>query len=191
MRARKTITFRHDAWRAPSIKTTDYCEHGKSETWSGHDLSSGTARCVSAPHYDALVAEAKRVGWPTNYRRDLFVHDRNALARIPANVPLVWMLRESGTHLWPATETAIGRSGHQDEYAWNMPYSVERAFGDEVRFYTWDGERLHEHRTAETCAAAARDLAQAYSKGFSACRLAPVTRFDFGTCKDVAVRCDA
>ena len=52
------------------------------------------------PAYATIAAESVRVGWPTNYRRDLTLHDRRELATRGADVgPFLWILRDYGTHL--------------------------------------------------------------------------------------------
>lgn len=172
------ITFKHAAWDAPKIQTQDWCRHDRSEQWPGHDLSGGSVRCVPAPHFDAIVAEAQRVGWPLAYRRDLFVCDRRFLARVPADVPFVFMLRECGTCLYLATTDRID----DYHYAWDAPRFVSKTFGaDRVRYYTWDGSRLREHRTPETAAEATRAVANAYGKTFDVCRRTPIARCERGS----------
>jgi hypothetical protein len=174
-RRQPRITFAHARWDAPRIKTDDYfrCGSAQSESWSGEqDLSGGLVRCIAMPHYDAIVAEATRAGWPRDYRRDVFVHDRNFLARVSPDVPFVWMLRELGSHLYLATTDRID-SKH---YAWDAPGFVDSSFGPHiVRFYTWDGSRLHEHRTKETAAEATRELAYRYGTLLPPCWLPPIT----------------
>jgi hypothetical protein len=154
------ITFRHDEWRAPTVKTTDYfrCKESE-ETWPGHDTAPNTgARCTPAPHYEALLAEAARVGWPQEYRRDVLVHDRNHCARLDPATPFVWVLRTMGSHLFP-----IGVRDGVGHGAAHFAVSCPETFGTErCRVYTWDGSRLTEHRTPERAAEVAGELETRY-----------------------------
>ena len=50
--------------------------------------------------YQMLLREAARVGWPIAFCGDLYVRDREKLAIAPVR-EMVWILRESGTHLYP------------------------------------------------------------------------------------------
>ena len=154
-----SIALAHLRWGAPTIQTRDYCSETMREPWPGHDTAPNTgAQCMARPHYAAIVVEAERVGWPTGYRRDLYVHDRNACARLPADVPFVFVLRENGTHLFPVTYR--DGAGHgAPHFAVPCPaiFRYERS-----RVYTWDGSRLTAHRTPEAAAERARELESAY-----------------------------
>lgn len=190
-RPRTAITFAHARWDAPTIKTACVTVRdcpNMHAPWPGEqDLSGGTVRINSMRHFDAIVAECASAGWPTDYRRDVFVHDRAMLAFVPPEVPLVWILRDYGSCLYLCTTDRIDAKN----FAWDAPHFCASSFGaNRCRFYTWDGERLREHRSAETCADAARELANAYGKGFSICRLPPVTTRDWRLHKDVPWRCE-
>jgi hypothetical protein len=60
------------------------------------------------PRFEALRLEAYRRGWPERYRNDLHVHDRDLLAKFPEVTEFIWVLRESGTHLYPKPDTKVG-----------------------------------------------------------------------------------
>lgn len=86
-------------------------------------------------HWQALVAEAARVGWPTSYERDLTQIDRVILQERDPSLPFGWILREMGTHLFfPEWRQMRGWS------------SIAECFGREPghRFYRWDGRTLRE-----------------------------------------------
>jgi hypothetical protein len=157
------ITVPHVAWGAPRIQThrTDDCttpECSRAE-WSGENTySGGAARCVAAPHWDAVLKEAERVGWPLKYRRDLYVHDRATLGMLDPSVPFVWLLREHGTHL--SEVTYVDGVGHD---AAHFAESVPQIFRPQVcHVYTWDGRYLHRHQTPATAAHAVRMLRVRY-----------------------------
>jgi len=48
--------------------------------------------------YDAMLAEATRVGLPKTFLTDLTVHDRRFVATHP-DASFVWMLYQHGTHI--------------------------------------------------------------------------------------------
>lgn len=52
------------------------------------------------PRFLQMLAEAARLGWPTAFENDLYLHDRHILAAHPAEA-MVWILRSHGTHLFP------------------------------------------------------------------------------------------
>jgi hypothetical protein len=152
-------TVPHATWGAPTVVTHNVqdctspeCSRGE---WSGENVySGGTARCKAAPHWDAILAEAERVGWPVKYRRDLYVHDRAYLNQLDPSIPFVWILREHGTHLNDVTY--VDGVGHD---AVHFAESVPRIFSSErCRVYTWDGRYLRKHQTPETAADAIRVL---------------------------------
>jgi hypothetical protein len=119
--------------------------------------STAPGQCVRVkpmPHFDAIVAEAERVGWPRDYRADLFVHDRAALDKREPSVPFLWVLRDSGSSLF-----FVGERDGVGHDAAHFATSVPEIFGaPSCRLYTWDGTRLHAHRTPETAADAVRVL---------------------------------
>lgn len=88
--------------------------------------------------YQALKAEAERRGYPEVFRRDLTVHDRNALARRDAPDQFGWVLRRCGTHLWPPDAQA--------GLLVQSVLAVDRHKGgaDDPHFYWYDGQRLAE-----------------------------------------------
>jgi|GEM_PF-1349297 len=86
--------------------------------------------------YQALKAEARRVGFPEYYRADLTTHDRNALSRRDAPAQFGWVLRRCGTHLWPPTAEAaelVQAILHMDR---------QKGGEDEPHFYWYDGRQL-------------------------------------------------
>lgn len=52
------------------------------------------------PRFQAMLAEAARVGWPAAFTDDLYQHDAKTLADNPGE-PMLWILRQNGTHLYP------------------------------------------------------------------------------------------
>lgn len=49
--------------------------------------------------FHLLLSEAARIGWPRAFCSDLYLHDREKLELNP-DEPMVWVLRENGTHLY-------------------------------------------------------------------------------------------
>jgi len=158
-RGRKRPTAPHVTWGAPTITThrTDDCTAPACtrRDWTGEDVyNGGDARCAPLPHWDAIVAESQRTGLPTSYRRDLYVHDRNHLARLDPARPFLWVLRKGGTHL--VTASFVDGAGHGAAY---FATSIPKIFScDRPRVYTWDGRDLREHETPEGAADAMREL---------------------------------
>ena len=163
------LTSPHATWEclgAGIMATRDWCYDRERDTTRDERTTAMraayfaapfiTARVKAMPHFDALAAEAERVGWPRDYRNDLYVHDLRQLDATDPSVPFVWVLRECGTCLNTAEDlNRFGRS-HGMHLS---PASAADAFGVErCRFYTWDGKHLTHHRTPETCAEAAREL---------------------------------
>lgn len=97
-------------------------------------------------HYKALVAEAKRVGWPTSYAEDLTKHDQRSCCYRDPRLPFGWILRESGTHFVPA-ESAVDKRPPGSAYADIMRGSYASVEGS-CKFYIWDGVSLHSHSPA-------------------------------------------
>ncbi len=64
------------------------------------------------PRLQAMLKEAARIGWPNCFQNDLYLHDRAILLDRPGE-PLVWILRDHGTHLLPVECESNG----QAEYA--------------------------------------------------------------------------
>jgi hypothetical protein len=163
LRRPKPITVKWDReadmiqpWHVRDTHGVDFCDKPSARSPLGGATvraSGEQVRCRPSPAFDAIVAEAKRVGWPVDYRGDLFQHDRDALAVVPAAVPFLWVLRESGTHLYLATPEDIDGARHK---AWQVPSWM----GTGCRFYTWDGFALRSHCDAEACADAVRELAE-------------------------------
>jgi hypothetical protein len=136
----------------PNNCTTPRCSR---DEWSGENVySGGAAQCTPTPHWEAIVKEAERVGWPRDYRRDLYVHDRAHLGQLDPSEPFVWILRENGTHLFSASYVdGVGQD------AVHFATSTPQIFAPYVcRIYTWDGLRLREHKTPEHAAEAMREL---------------------------------
>ncbi|QDV81034.1 hypothetical protein [Botrimarina mediterranea] len=52
------------------------------------------------PRLQQMLTEAVRVGWPAAFTNDLYQNDRRILADHPGE-PMVWILRDHGTHLFP------------------------------------------------------------------------------------------
>jgi hypothetical protein len=108
--------------------------------------------------YRAMLAEARRVGWPTRFRADLLKHDRESLRAVPDPKPLLWVLCESGTCLYPISGNPIDGAGHT---AWEAPKFVVDAFSaDQCRCYIWDGASLRALASAVQAAELSRDIAR-------------------------------
>ncbi len=70
-------------------------------TLPGPDTTMKREALLSAdPRLQAMLAEASRVGWPIAFENDLYQHDLSILEAHPEE-PMVWILREHGTHLFP------------------------------------------------------------------------------------------
>jgi hypothetical protein len=107
--------------------------------------------------YRAMLAEARRTGWPERFRSDLVRHDRNRLWTMPDGQPFLWVLRECGTCLFAIRADPIDGAGHM---VWHAPEFVADAFGpDKCRFYVWDGTGMRELANAEQAAELTRELA--------------------------------
>ena len=101
-------------------------------------------------HYEALLAEAQRVGWPERFETDLTTHDRAALEKRDPALPFAWVLNRAATYLAFPSPSPVDGAGH---YAQDMPAICARAFGrEDCRWYWWDGLALHEVETAEQLA---------------------------------------
>ena len=89
--------------------------------------------------FDALLAKAKTLGWPSNWFDDLWIHDRIMLS---VNKPTVfgWSVRDTGTHMMTPNSVY--------SYFLTEMYKREEAKGGEDfkrnRFYFWNGNTLKE-----------------------------------------------
>lgn len=83
-------------------------------------------------HYDAIVAAAEKIGWPTCYKDDLFLHDKNACEQHSENRPFAWSVRETGTHL------IYGDS--EFDRSWGR--AAANSDGDRARYFVWNGTSL-------------------------------------------------
>ena len=100
--------------------------------------------------YDALLAEADRIGWPERFRTDLTEHDRLALSRRRSTEAFAWVLSRDATYLVFPSRLPIDGAGH---YAHEMRRSCREAFGAEnCRWYWWDGAQLTDARSPEALA---------------------------------------
>ncbi len=83
--------------------------------------------------YQAIKAEAERIGWPTIYCTDLMEHDQNILSRPTAPREFGWALREHGTHLFYRPSPRL-------ELYWaNLISRCPKS-----RLYWFDGEELRQ-----------------------------------------------
>jgi hypothetical protein len=106
-------------------------------------------------HYQALLAEARRVGWPERFETDLTIHDRAALAARDPALPFAWVLNRGATYLAFPGASPVDGAGH---YAHDMPAICARAFGAvDCRWYWWDGIALHDVQTATRLANCLRE----------------------------------
>jgi len=94
---------------------------------------------ASMRHYRALVSAAEARGWPTRFYRDLYTHDRAFCAQRDPSEPFAWALRADGTHIMGVDDRRVG---HRIERAEDGPRSIERAFGDAIAWFFWDGRAL-------------------------------------------------
>lgn len=102
-------------------------------------------------HYEALLAEADRVGWPEQFRTDLTVHDRTFLASRDPALPFAWVLGRGATYLVYPGRRPIDGAGHRAE---DMPACCAHSFGREnCRWYWWDGRALRELPSASALSA--------------------------------------
>jgi hypothetical protein len=98
-------------------------------------------------HYDALVVESQRTGWPERFPTDLTTHDQAKLSTRDAREAFAWVLARDATYLVYPSRRPIDGAGH---YAYEMPRSCKSAFGaDNCRWYWWDGANLLEVGSAE------------------------------------------
>lgn len=93
-------------------------------------------------HYKAMLAESKKVGWPSAYEGDLTKHDKRELTYRSPDLPVGWILRDSGTHLVMPEKLSDGRAPGVAYYR-----MMKQSFGTEnCRFYAWDGTVLQSMR---------------------------------------------
>ena len=88
--------------------------------------------------YEHLVVKAEEIGWPAYYKNDLLVHDRAALEGRNPDVPFMWFVRETGTHL--ATSDGQGFKGEGD----GIMRHVTSPFNSQHRGYLWNNGKLTE-----------------------------------------------
>jgi hypothetical protein len=90
------------------------------------------------PHYNALLAESERIGWPTRHKRDLVEIDREMLESYPPHLPFLWMVREGGTYLCTIKEKPNTDKAH--EVALNVGITTKERKDSEHLWYGWDGQ---------------------------------------------------
>lgn len=96
--------------------------------------------------YQAIRAEAVRVGWPKTFRTDLTTHDKAACLAHKPSEPFAWVLREASTHM-----AFIGQRDANGPVARRLGRMIDDCFRDsESRFYVWDGVALTEYASAST-----------------------------------------
>lgn len=117
----------------------------------------GKALAVNAAAYAALLEESARTRWPELFRRDLTLHDRAHLLRLPEGAPFFWCLYRHGTYLVAAVKERIDRT----HYAWDFPPICADLSLTETpsRLYVWDGRELKEYPDARSCSEAVRRIA--------------------------------
>lgn len=86
--------------------------------------------------YDYLLAKADEIGWPTYYKNDLLVHDKQSLEGMPDDVPFLWFVRETGT--WLITPNGYGHPKYEGQLLIPNKYSLEH------RGFAWTGSQLVE-----------------------------------------------
>lgn len=65
------------------------------------------AAASTDPRFQAMLAEAARIGWPQGFENDLYQHDLAILEACPEQ-KMVWVLRDSGTNLFPIQADSPG-----------------------------------------------------------------------------------
>lgn len=91
-------------------------------------------------HFKAMLAESKRTKWPSSYATDLEKHDKRELSYRSPDLPVGWILRDSGTHLVFPEKKYDGSDSHPGK---RNVRSMKESFGlDACRFYAWDGTAL-------------------------------------------------
>jgi hypothetical protein len=88
--------------------------------------------------YKVIVTEAERVGWPTDFKNDLLIHDFAVLLSDNAPEQFGWVLHETGTDLFAP---AIRRS-----HRWESSYMGSRKSS---HYYWYDGEELKSVQSEE------------------------------------------
>jgi hypothetical protein len=64
------------------------------------------------PRFQAMLAEAARVGWPQGFENDLYLHDLAILETHPRQ-KMIWVLRDNGTNLFPIEAGTPGAAHYQ------------------------------------------------------------------------------
>ncbi len=65
------------------------------------------AAASTDPRLQAMLAEAARIGWPQGFENDLYQRDLAILEAHPEQ-KMVWVLRDSGTNLFPIQADSPG-----------------------------------------------------------------------------------
>jgi len=93
------------------------------------------------PGYEAIVKKAEEIGWPEDFRDDLFVHDRGMLEEWHG--PFGWSVRQTGT--W------MVRPMLSDCAKWADTISNKNCMGTPRRLFIWDGSKLSEVDADKFC----------------------------------------
>jgi hypothetical protein len=95
-------------------------------------------------HYKAMLATSKKTGLPKSFQTDLTKHDHRELTYRSPELPVGWILRDSGTNLvFPELDVEVTNNKHASPSAWVK--IMEGSYGlSGTKFYTWDGVALHE-----------------------------------------------
>lgn len=88
------------------------------------------------PHFEALVAEANRLGLTRASITDLAVHDRAFLEERDPVLPFVWLVREGGTDIVDAVWRDAAGHTAVDFARWVTE------LGTPTHVYFWDGTLL-------------------------------------------------
>jgi hypothetical protein len=88
--------------------------------------------------YEHLVAKAEEIGWPSHYKNDLLVIDRELLEGRDPTVPFLWFVRETGTYLC----TSDGY-GFRDDGKGTLDY-ICKPYTQKHRGFLWNGSQLTE-----------------------------------------------
>lgn len=97
------------------------------------------------PRLKMMLSEAASSGWPKAYTDDLYRHDVERLSQYP-ETPMLWILRENGTHLYPLEcDTAHEATYYREVIRyWSGDHKLNMANCDEdrARYYIVNCDRL-------------------------------------------------
>lgn len=93
------------------------------------------------PAFEAIVTAAESLGLPLAFARDLYLHDRDAIARPDAPERFMWCVGSTGTTI--AWSTLGKNYTDADAKAWARTLSEERPHA-----FEWNGRTLRKVPTS-------------------------------------------